>query len=231
MTFEHVFHLTTRAITIILDEVFPKPADICALERIPIEDWRAHALTIRFHETHPWCMSILPFAEPAVRLAIHQVKFNRNIRMATLLAHLLDDASRSFFEYDNTQRITSADTAAKLIIPIPISWIRMHERGYNQAELIASQCAVPRHYGWQLNTHILCKRYRKSQTRCANETERAHNAARAFYIHTKAPSIKNADIILVDDVITSGSTLAAARDVLLQAGARSVQALTVASGK
>jgi ComF family protein len=230
MTLRHFFTTVKHIAGQFLDQLFPILPEVHALQTLTLEEWRMYAVRIHFHPRHTWCMCIMHFAEPAVRLAIHQMKFHNNIRIARTFAKLLDESVAPFL---TTNTDTSNDSGTKLIIPIPISWTRRNERGYNQVELVLAHCTFPYTHGWKVEPHLLRKRPGRSQTKQANTEAREANMRRAFSLDnddTSRKQIHGADIILIDDVITTGATLAAAREVLLAAGAQSVQAVTFASG-
>lgn len=231
----HLFTLTRHFARQFLDQLFPISPEVLALQALTLDEWREHALRIHFHPRHTWCMSLMHFAEPAVRLAIHQMKFHNNIHVARTFARLLDESVAPFLAADahNRNNGTPEHSGAKFVIPIPISWTRRNERGYNQVELVLEHCTFPRTYGWTVATRLLCKHPGHSQTKQASAEAREANMQRAFSIRKTAKTreqIHGANIILIDDVVTTGATLTAARNVLLAAGARSVQAVTFTSG-
>jgi len=115
----------------------------------------------------------------------------------------------------------------EIIVPIPLHRIKERERGYNQAEMIAR--------GVSKMTGIPCVpravvRTKQTQTQTMlTIDQRRENMEGAFDIGRKyAASMKNATCILVDDVITTGSTIVACASVLKGAGAQRVVAASVA---
>lgn len=120
------------------------------------------------------------------------------------------------------------------IVPIPLSQARLQERNFNQADLIARALKesrisprvhltikVPRD---QINRGLVRTRETEHQT-LLGRAERRTNVANAFVWHGDR---LRGDVLIVDDVLTTGATLAEAAQVLRQAGARHVWALTVA---
>lgn len=108
---------------------------------------------------------------------------------------------------------------------IPIHPARRRERGYNQAELIARGVAD----ALELPLLDVMRRTRYTGTQTAlSEQQRLVNLHNAFSVHTP-DLIRNARILLVDDVLTTGATLNTAAEALIAAGARRVDALTVAA--
>ena len=114
---------------------------------------------------------------------------------------------------------------ADVIVPVPLSGMRRRTRGYNQAEELAR--ALGRRLDMAVWPSALERRRdTPPQARSADAEERRRNVAGAF--HANDPDIAGRRVLLVDDVTTTGATLAACATALKTAGARSVRALTFA---
>ena len=115
-----------------------------------------------------------------------------------------------------------------LIIPVPLSKNRLKERGYNQAELIAE------YFSEKIKIQICAGALMKTkdtpaQVSVKNRKERLKNLDGAFAV--KNPElVEGKNIILIDDVSTTGATLREAKKTLKLAGAKKVLALVVARG-
>jgi ComF family protein len=111
-----------------------------------------------------------------------------------------------------------------LIVPVPLHPARERERGFNQAallaELLARQTAVP------LRPVLERIRYTTTQT-AYDRAERMENLHNAFRLRKKA-NVRELHVLLIDDVLTTGSTLSECARVLREAGAISVYAATAA---
>lgn len=123
--------------------------------------------------------------------------------------------------------LSGADVIEKcdVVLPIPMFWSRRFKRGYNQAallaELVAKQADKPYY------SHVLLRvRSTESQTRKTAE-ERRKNLKNAFEIAHKE-LISNKCVLLIDDVLTTGSTGEACAKELKKAGAKAVYLLTIA---
>lgn len=118
-----------------------------------------------------------------------------------------------------------------MIIPIPLSRARMRERGFNQAELIAKYLTSDvdgKNIGCLTNVLYKIKET-ASQVSVKNREERLNNLKGSFGV--KNPElIKNKNIVLIDDVSTTGATIREAAKVLREAGAKKIIALVVARG-
>jgi ComF family protein len=122
-----------------------------------------------------------------------------------------------------------ADT--DLIAPVPISTERLRERGYNQAwELVkALRRHSPAARQLQAWPDLLEHQALQQPQHALPRAERFDNAHRAFHLHPgHAAGVAGVRILLVDDVMTTGATLEAAAERLLDHGAASVSALVFA---
>lgn len=114
-----------------------------------------------------------------------------------------------------------------IVMPIPLHSKRLRERGFNQAEHLARNFA--KSAGMLCATHVLARtQHTKPQVTLSKE-ERSSNVKGAFTVRD-GKSLKGKNIIVVDDVCTTGSTLMEAARVLTRAGAKKVTCLVFARG-
>jgi ComF family protein len=112
-----------------------------------------------------------------------------------------------------------------LIIPIPLHTLRKVDRGFNQANEISK--GLSKSLNIPCSTKFLRRKiYTETQTHL-NLVERKANMQGAFVVSSKK-GIKNKNVILVDDVITTGATTSECAKVLLENGANKIFALSVA---
>jgi ComF family protein len=111
------------------------------------------------------------------------------------------------------------------IIPIPIHLSKKRERGFNQSFIIASRIADE--VGLVLNNNILYRhKYTVTQT-ILDKNERYKNMKDVF--STKNNEIlQNKSVLLIDDVLTTGSTVNSAAEILIKNGASKVGVATIA---
>jgi competence protein ComFC len=116
--------------------------------------------------------------------------------------------------------------ADEIVMPIPLHHLRERQRGFNQAAIIAK--LISREFNLRLDQRSL-RRTRPTERHRAgmDAADRAHSVERAFEV-MRPRLIDGASILLVDDVYTTGSTICAATQKLLEAGARQVRVLTIA---
>ncbi len=115
------------------------------------------------------------------------------------------------------------------IVPIPLSRQRMRERGFNQSELIAAEfvSAQKMPEAALLNKVLIRVKATGQQAKMADYGERYKNVSGCFAVKDKQ-AIKGRQIIVIDDVFTSGATSSEAVRVLKSAGARKVIVLCAA---
>jgi ComF family protein len=160
-------------------------------------------------------------------------------RARAVLAY--DDASRSFiltFKHADRTEAASAFALwmaragadlldeADMIAPVPLHWVRLFKRRYNQAALLSLQLSrlsdIP-----AIPDLLIRKRRTPSQGRLSPSARR-RNVSGAFQVRGKyLPAIADKRILLVDDVMTTGATASAVTRTLLAGGAGSVDVLTL----
>jgi ComF family protein len=113
---------------------------------------------------------------------------------------------------------------ADALIPVPLHAVRLRQRGFNQSLLLAQQAGDL--LGREVKEALTRTRRTDAQVNLGSE-QRAINVAGAFAVQPSLP-VAGLSIVLIDDVITTGSTLSACAEALITAGATSVRAATLA---
>ena len=148
-----------------------------------------------------------------MRQAIHQLKY-RNLRALALpLAKLLSDY------------LVTNPVPGEVLVPVPLHQKRLRERGYNQSRLLAQEL------GKLINLPVVddClirQRHAPPQAKTSTVDERRSNVAGAFACRNH--NLRDKQVLLIDDVSTSGTTLDACAAVIKAAGATSVWGLVLA---
>jgi ComF family protein len=116
---------------------------------------------------------------------------------------------------------------ANVIVPVPLHWRRMVSRRFNQSALLAQRLALATEKPF---APLALKRVKPTKTqRGLTAKERDANVKRAFVVpETHTIDIQGRRVLLIDDVITTGSTVAEATKALLKAGASTVDVLAFA---
>ncbi len=163
----------------------------------------------------PWEGAVTAFPYSGnVCEAVRVYKYHRRTSLATFFASRMRTAWQ---KHGPTERVD-------MIVPVPLHWRRYLHRGYNQAALLAEELSPALH----VPMRQVLRRIRSTRQQAKQGlAQRQRNMRDAFAcIHPKL--CDGARILLVDDVLTTGATLGAATEVLLQAGAANVFVLTIA---
>ncbi|MGC2400791.1 MAG: ComF family protein [Acidobacteriaceae bacterium] len=159
-----------------------------------------------------------------LRSLIHLLKYSGMEPIAARLAILLADSVGAFGEAFD-------ESATVFVIPVPMHASKKRRRGFNQAELLATATIRElrrRHPQWDLRLQpSLLERVKvtASQAGLTNH-QRRQNLRGAFFAPAPA-RLEGRDVLLLDDVYTTGTTARACSRVLKNAGARSVRVATV----
>lgn len=145
------------------------------------------------------------------RSLVLRLKYSRKVALAATMAR-----------YMRPQIELSPGT---IIIPVPLHWTRMWSRGFNQAGLIAASLA--RLSGLTHDPGILARAKRTRSLKNMSPRQRAAEVRSAFKIADRT-MVKGHNFLLVDDVLTSGSTSDACAKALLRAGAERVELICFA---
>jgi len=114
--------------------------------------------------------------------------------------------------------------AADLVLPMPLSRQRLQERGFNQALLLARALAPTK-----TRAQLLLRVQDTPAQSSLSRAQRLRNVQHAFAVDPlRQTSIREKRVVLVDDVMTSGATLAAAARSLRRAGAAHIAAVVFA---
>jgi ComF family protein len=160
-----------------------------------------------------WCA---PFGGP-VRAALHQLKYSGERRLADPLGEAI------------ARRWRAVGSGATVVVPVPVHAERERQRGYDQATLIAEVVAAA--LGLPCLRALERDRHTIAQFELGRD-DRAANVAGAFRLReprrASAAAVAGQWVLLIDDVVTTGATLAACATALETAGAMAVSAITVA---
>jgi ComF family protein len=141
-----------------------------------------------------------------LREIIHHLKYSDRVSLAKPLGNILREC------------LDREPFTGNLIIPVPLHPSRERERGFNQAELIATRVGRP------VATHLLRRRKNTQSQTGLTRNQRKRNLAAAFETRGEVKGT----VIVVDDVYTTGSTMNEIARTLKRAGAERVEVLTVA---
>ena len=191
-------------------------------------------------ESPNWIFPLFDYRHPPIKKSIWLLKYKGKKRLAGVFAEIL--YGRMMEELSELSVINNF--GEPILIPIPLSKRRYRERGYNQAELICRELMrldsnnsnnnlrhgvdekLERNFSLEKNILIKIKET-EHQANIKERRDRLKNLSDSFAV--KNPElIKNKNIILIDDVLTTGATLTEAKKILKNSGARKVIAFTIA---
>ena len=150
----------------------------------------------------------------ALRELIHCLKYNKFTGARNTIRALI----KKYLSEIDLVAETGKDA---ILIPIPLHPARRRERGFNQSEIIATE--LSRLTGLRVDSTILCRvKNIKPQIEKRSEEARKENVKDAFEINPIGYSLLAKNLILVDDVYTSGATMNEAIRALKHAGAKNI---------
>jgi len=206
-----------------LDIVLPRSHFDKHLDSLTAGSLEKHAHHVLYHEKVE-CHAPLVFTQPAIRKTIHAAKYRGHKRAAQILG----EALAPFLADVLAEQELFGLYEAPIVVPIPLHAVKTRARGFNQSERIAEALArAVSSPPLMCRTDILLRAKNTRPQARLSRKERLGNMRGAFSV-VDTRSIQNADIILVDDVVTTGATMQSAKQALLDAGARSVLCVAVA---
>jgi ComF family protein len=168
-------------------------------------------------------IAVSEFSTPAVRALVHSLKYRRRRAVAETVAELL---AASLIPALSALGLSGVPF---VLIPIPLARARERERGFNQARMLAEALARILPQTLRVDAGALARiKETPSQTSLSGRAPRIRNVAGCFAARPGRPP-KETDALLLDDVATSGATLAEAALTLQRAGYRRVVALVFAA--
>ncbi|MFC1720700.1 ComF family protein [Patescibacteria group bacterium] len=175
-------------------------------------------------QKYSWIYPLFDYRNKIIKKVIWRLKYREKTMFAEPLAELL-------YEHilDELQDMhTFGSMERPLIIPIPLSTKGLAKRGYNQSALIAKHLSFIDDSSFKLEKDVLYKtRDTKNQMEIKDRKKRLQNLHGCFEV--KNPErVLGRNIILIDDVVTTGATLREAKRVLKKSGAKKVTAFTIA---
>ena len=206
----------------ILELLFPRRCTFC------------HRLTQGGAKVCPRCVASLPYTRGAARQSFP------HIESCCSPLYYVDDVRRSLLRYKfeglSIYAEVYGDFLAKCIDEnriscdsitwVPLSRRRLRQRGYDQARLIAEELA--KRLGLPCECLLVKRRHTRPQSGISDREKRKANAAGAYAV-LNAERVEGKRVLLVDDIVTTGATLASCAGVLADAGCAAVFGAAAAS--
>ena len=179
---------------------------------LPYKEAKICANCLKKSPLYHRALSVLKYNESSKTLIL-PFKHADAIELTPLLVQWMDKQGQSL--------ISNCDC----ILPVPLHITRLFKRKYNQSALLAKRLAKIYHKSY-LPSVLIRVKHTESQGHM-NSKQRQKNVKNAFKIQ-KADKIKDKNVLLIDDVMTTGATVNECTKVLLKAGAKQVDVLTLA---
>jgi ComF family protein len=153
--------------------------------------------------------------EHPLRQVVQKFKYGRKVSLGKPLGRLMAQGCREFL----------SEFSIDVVIPVPLHPARLRWRGFNQSLLLARQ--VSRIYNVPMDAFVLYRNRETPPQTQLSEEDRRKNVRGAFATYPEK-SLKGINVLLVDDVYTSGATVNECSRVLTRDGAKRVYVLTLA---
>lgn len=183
-------------------------------------------------QTHPVCrrrfsldgLWSLGIYQDPLREAIKQLKYRQVKELADVLSDVIIEywARYQPFVLDSIKKDKGVGW---VLIPVPLYWYRQNDRGFNQASLLGK--FISKKLGLDYCEGLKRVRYTKSQTKLKG-SDRHQNIKGAFELSLNTPLSQYSNVLLIDDVWTTGSTMKECCYVLKRSGVKKVWAITLA---
>lgn len=195
------------------EEDLPRLTGVCTRCSLPLG--QAQTLCGRcFSDPPPYerCIALYHYAPPIDRLII-DFKYSRKLLIGKILGYLLAQHLRDLYR----------DSAPDLLIPVPLHPKRLRDRGFNQAleiaDVISDRCHIP-------IDNRCCRRVKHTDAqRNLSAKQRQRNIRNAFRVDEEISASK---VAIVDDVVTTGATVAEMSKTLLRHGVEEVHVWAIA---
>jgi ComF family protein len=153
--------------------------------------------------------------EHPLREVVQRFKYGRKVSLGKPLGRWMARGCFAFFQ----------GWPLDVVIPVPLHPKRLRWRGFNQSVILARE--VGRLWGFPMDPWMLLRSRETPPQTELSEEERRRNVRRAFSLNP-AKSVRGKNVLLVDDVYTSGATVNECSRTLVRAGAKEVRVLTLA---
>ena len=212
-----------RLISLLLDIILPRDPEITKIENmseIEILNNIPQASEIKDDRFK----ALFQYKNKISKRAIWAIKYEKNYKIAQKFSNLLYD----FILENISDEIIFYQFNNPLLISIPMYKNDFKKRGYNQSELIINELVkTDKNKNFTISLNAITKiKETPHQSKLKNKTDRLKNLKNCFYADEKIVAGKN--IILIDDVITTGTTMSEAAKTLINAGAKKVIGFSLA---
>jgi ComF family protein len=212
-----------------LAAVKPVEGSLCGIcgERLPapaaMANEKGQPCCSRCREQTPPFAKALAYGsyEGGLRDLVHLLKYHQVKPAAAVLGRMLSEVIQEL--------APRFKPALPVVVPVPLHPSKLRERGFNQSEMVAVAAVKlrPAHLELGVRAHVLERRRQTMSQTGLTERQRQENMRGAFYV-ARPEEIDGREVLLVDDVFTTGATACECARVLRRAGASRVWVATLA---
>lgn len=159
----------------------------------------------------------LPYRNPTVRDLVWEIKYYGSGRAAKLAGEYLAD---------DLLAIAAEELGTPLLVPVPMHRSRRKERGHNQTEVLCEAALLHLHNAYEYRKGVLERVVDAPHQQGLQRSKRLQNVEQSMIAHPEP--VEGRVCVVVDDVATTGATLAEAKRALLAAGARRIHCVALA---
>ena len=208
-------HICSRCFAVL---PFLEAGGECSLCGMPVPAETTHGFTCETCLTRKPAFerarSALRYVGPAEGL-VKAFKYHRELQLQEDFGDLMEATLRTKFEY----------AAVDVVMPVPLHPHKFSERGFNQSELLAGSLA--RRINRRLDTRSFTRK-RDTPPQAGSSGEKRRTNLHAAFAVARPEYVRGRTVLLVDDVMTTGSTLSECAKTLLKAGASRIWCITLA---
>jgi ComF family protein len=212
-----------RFIDSIFDLILPKDGIVVEIENMSEIDI-INSIPKALETKNTKYVALFQYNNKLSRKAIWAIKYNKNQKIIKKFSNLLYE----FILENMSDEMTFSTFDNPLLIPIPMHENNLNERGYNQSEIIVKEINnIDLGNNFEISLNALKKiKETRHQSKLKNKSERLKNLKNCFCADYEL--VKNRNIILIDDVITTGTTMKEASKTLCESGAKKVIGFSLA---
>jgi len=208
-------------IDFVLDLIIPRDTEVTKIENMS-ETEILNNIPLANETKNSKYRALFQYKNKLSRKAIWAIKYNKNQKIVSKFSNLLYE----FILENITDDMVFSNFYNPIFIPIPMHTKNLKERGYNQSEMIVKEILkIDKNFNGSFNALTKIKET-PHQSTLKNKSERLRNLKGCFFADTE--KVKNRNIILIDDVITTGTTMEEAAKTLREAGAKKIIGFSLA---
>lgn len=213
---------------VIDDILFPKKCLVCKKTKESLCKNCSSTLPQPERDLPKYIFALYEYRHPIIKKVLTDAKYRKRFEplysFGAVLSDAATDIASEYVELNNYSNI--------FIVPVPISKKRMHERGFNQALVLAKALVRNNKSDFKILNNIILKIKDKTpQASIHNRNERLQSPVGTFAITTNKhdlAKLQGSFCIIIDDITTTGATISEVRRILIDAGAQTAIGLTVA---